>query len=83
MTDRTAQLLCDVLGLSEAEREEFLYHLYQSEEEFAGAPFSSPSIAEAWRNEIARRVADYREGKAVTTFWEEVRQSMEAVGKKP
>lgn len=66
MTEAVEQLKSKVIGLSAAERADLAYFLLTSlEPEEEGAE-------EAWRNEIARRVTEIRNGQAVGRPLEDV-----------
>lgn len=71
MTDRTKQLLEQALSLSEGERAEIAGVLIESLE-----PAPDTNVEEAWRREVARRVAELDSGAARTVPWEEVRDQL-------
>ena len=71
MTDRTKQLLEQALTLSEQERAEIAGVLIESLE-----PAPDSDVEEAWRQEVARRVAELDSGAARTVPWEEVRDRL-------
>ncbi|MBI4556226.1 MAG: addiction module protein [Candidatus Hydrogenedentes bacterium] len=67
--DRIAEaVLKEALGLPEQERAEIAGALLESLE-----PPLDPEIDWAWRDEVARRVAQFEAGEVKTIPWEQVR----------
>ena len=71
MTQEADELLKKALKLSPSERAELAGSLIDSLDE-TGA--TDDEVAEAWNNEIARRIKEYESGKAKTIPWDEVRR---------
>lgn len=71
MTQEADELLKKALKLSPGERAELAGSLIDSLDE-TGA--TDDEVAEAWNNEIARRIEEYESGKAKTIPWDEVRR---------
>jgi putative addiction module component (TIGR02574 family) len=72
MTEAVQELYRQASALSEAERAELAYSLLSSLEP------EEEGVEEAWRAEIARRVAEIRSGQAVSRPVEEVLAELRA-----
>jgi putative addiction module component (TIGR02574 family) len=71
MTQETAELLKRALSLPVSERADLAGSLIESLEET-----QDESVAAAWDEEVARRMADIDSGKAKMIPWEEVREKL-------
>jgi putative addiction module component (TIGR02574 family) len=66
MSPETSELLKRALALSVDERAALANTLLDSLET------ADASVEEAWDEEVARRIADLKAGKAVTVPWEQI-----------
>jgi len=73
MSTRLDEILRQALSLSEEERAEVAGALLESIE-----PPADADVEQAWREEVARRVAALEAGQAQTVPWEEVRAQLYA-----
>lgn len=85
MSPTVTTVLAAAESLSIAERRELIDLLLVGLDESAPAEAEdgSPVLSEAWRQEIARRSAEYDVGRAETVTWQEVQarwQSRRAAG---
>jgi putative addiction module component (TIGR02574 family) len=71
MKSKGEALLQEALGLSERERAEIAGALLESLE-----PPLDPEVDQAWREEVARRVAQLEAGEVETIPWEQVRDQL-------
>lgn len=69
MTERTKQILIEVMKLPEAERAELAAEIMATLDE----PDVDTSVETAWAAEIERRIEGYLSGKDKATPWAEVR----------
>lgn len=69
MTERTKQILNEVMKLPEAERAELAAEIMATLDE----PDVDTSVETAWAAEIERRIEGYLSGKDKATPWAEVR----------
>jgi putative addiction module component (TIGR02574 family) len=72
MSQEADELLKKALTLSPDDRAQLAGSLIDSLDEMDGA------VAEAWNQEIARRIEELDSGKAKTIPWEEVRRKVTA-----
>lgn len=77
MNPTTRKILEEATRLSPTNRAELVEHIIES---FDTEP--DESIRVAWETEAARRLADYKKGKAAVIFEEEVFYRIERDGKK-
>jgi len=73
MSTKLDDVLREALSLSEAERAEVAGALLESIE-----PPADVDVEQAWREEVARRMAAIDAGQARTVSWEEVREQLYA-----
>ena len=73
MSPEITDLLKRALALSVEERAALANTLLDSLEN------TSESVQEAWDEEVARRIADLKAGKAVTAPWEELHRELLAM----
>lgn len=71
MTRDAEAVLEQALALSEADRADLAGILLQSIE-----PAAETEVEQAWRQEVARRVAALEAGEVTTVPWEEVRDRL-------
>ena len=68
MTAETARLLESALQLPAGEREAFALALFDS----VHGPHDEGDVTVAWSREIARRLEEFRAGRASSRRWEEI-----------
>jgi putative addiction module component (TIGR02574 family) len=73
MNPEVSDLLKRALALSDDERAALANTLLDSLETGSG------SVEEAWDEEVARRMADLKAGKALTVPWEELHRELLAI----
>ncbi len=76
MSPNLAGVLAAAESLSAAERRELIELLVAGLED--QAENGTPVLSEAWRQEIARRSAEYDAGRAETVSWEDVHKRWQA-----
>jgi putative addiction module component (TIGR02574 family) len=76
MTQRSTELLAEILALPKADRAELTDRLLDSFDGEDDPDGDAPDLHPEWDDEIARRLADYRAGKVTPIPWEEVRRKM-------
>ncbi len=77
MTQRSTELLAEILALPATDRAELTDRLLESfdgEDDADGD--AGPDLHPEWDDEIARRLADYRAGKVTPVPWEEARRQI-------
>ncbi len=77
MTPKVKSILARALRLSEAERADLAATLLESLEPEL-SPEEEEAVEEAWKREIAARVAQIEAGEAEMIPWEEVREELRA-----
>jgi putative addiction module component (TIGR02574 family) len=75
MSENFPAVLAAAEALPVAERRELIALLLDGLDDTAS---ESPPLTEAWRQEIARRSAEYDAGQAATVSWEEVQARWQA-----
>jgi len=78
MNPNVANVLAAAELLSAEERRELVDLLLGGLDDPAPANGEPPALSEAWRQEIARRSAEYDAGQAETVSWEEVQARWQA-----
>jgi putative addiction module component (TIGR02574 family) len=79
MNANLASVLAAAELLSSEERRELVDLLLgELDDPAAEANGETPSLSEAWRQEVARRSAEYDAGKAETVSWQEVQARWQA-----
>jgi putative addiction module component (TIGR02574 family) len=71
MTEQATRLLQKALSLSPEERADLASSLIDSLD-----PIAEEGVAQAWDQEIARRVSDLDSGRAKTVAWDDVRNRL-------
>lgn len=71
MTEQATHLLQKALSLSPEERADLASSLIDSLD-----PIAEEGVAQAWDQEIARRVSDLDSGRAKTVAWDDVRNRL-------
>jgi putative addiction module component (TIGR02574 family) len=71
MSPNFATVLAAAESLSVPERRELIALLLEGLDEQPEAEDEPPTLTEAWRQEIARRSAEYDAGQAETVSWED------------
>ncbi len=75
MSPNLAAVLAAAESLPVEERYELVDRLLQGLDDLAngGAEEPIPALSPVWRQEIARRSAEYDAGRAETVFWQEIK----------
>jgi putative addiction module component (TIGR02574 family) len=77
MSPEVSELLKQALTLSVDERAALANSLLDSLER------SDESVQQAWDEEVARRIADLKAGRAVTVPWEQLHRELMAIVNEP
>jgi putative addiction module component (TIGR02574 family) len=78
MNPKLANVLAAAELLSAEERRELVDLLLGGLDDAAEANGDTPTLSEAWRQEIARRSAEYDAGQAETVSWQEIQARWQA-----